>query len=487
MRVVAGQRPREDRRRGDGRRGRVREGPGADRQREAASVALRASTCSCSARSRRSSSSAAVFWFYGRERKTGYDREYEQEPPTDTAPALVPTLLRQGGEAGSFEFTATLFDLIRRGVFTSTPVTTERKTWGGLRSENVSDLELAAGQGRREADAVGERGRARRRGRDRGRPGAALELPRADRGRPDGDEQALHVVQGERRHRGRQPQVVHLARRRAARARPRSCSSALGALLVFLAADGWRSVYPRWNDVVLIGLAVAAFVNAAIVLGALTQRKLWRRRSQDGRGRGRALGGVPALPHRLPAPPGGAAGDARALGAAARLRDRVRDRRAGAAGGAHGDARGARRRRRRSTGSRTAAASAAAPRRWASATSPRASARRSPRRRPARAEAAAASRAAAAEAAAVAAAAPGRRCRVGSGGAPRELVERDRARRGDVERLRVARHRDRRDERRTRASSSSGSPARSAPSTIVTGGARSASASETVPVASSAT
>ena len=67
-----------------------------------------------------------VFWFYGRELETGYDREYEQEPPTDTEPALVPTLLRQGGEAGSFEFTATLFDLIRRGVFTSTPVTTER-------------------------------------------------------------------------------------------------------------------------------------------------------------------------------------------------------------------------------------------------------------------------------------------------------------------------------------------------------------------------
>ena len=72
---------------------------------------------------------AAVFWHYGREVKTGYDREYEQEPPTETEPALVPTLLRQGGEAGSFEFTATLFDLIRRGVFTATPVTTERATW----------------------------------------------------------------------------------------------------------------------------------------------------------------------------------------------------------------------------------------------------------------------------------------------------------------------------------------------------------------------
>ena len=42
---------------------------------------------------------AAVFWLFGRELSTGYDREYEQEPPTDTEPALVPTLLRQGGEA----------------------------------------------------------------------------------------------------------------------------------------------------------------------------------------------------------------------------------------------------------------------------------------------------------------------------------------------------------------------------------------------------
>ena len=74
---------------------------------------------------------AAVFWFWGRERRTDYDREYEQEPPTDTEPALVPTLLRQGGEAGSFEFTATLFDLIRRGIYASKPETTERKIWAG--------------------------------------------------------------------------------------------------------------------------------------------------------------------------------------------------------------------------------------------------------------------------------------------------------------------------------------------------------------------
>src|SRR4029450_9159982 len=121
-----------------------------------------------------------VFWRFGRELRTGYDREYEQEPPTDTQPALVPVLLRQGGVAGSFEFTASFFDLIRRGfyrsaattterspwggrraggfAFTATfsprtrrvfsrsaATTTERSLWGGLRTELVSDLELSAG------------------------------------------------------------------------------------------------------------------------------------------------------------------------------------------------------------------------------------------------------------------------------------------------------------------------------------------------------
>ena len=75
----------------------------------------------------------------------GYDREYEQEPPTETQAALVPELLAQGGTPGSLEFTATLFDLIRRGRYRSTPVTTERKIWGGLKTQQVADLELSLG------------------------------------------------------------------------------------------------------------------------------------------------------------------------------------------------------------------------------------------------------------------------------------------------------------------------------------------------------
>ena len=55
----------------------------------------------------------------------------------------------------------------------------------------------------------------------------------------------------------------------------------IGALLAWIAIDGWRTVYPRWSDVVLLGLAFAAFVNAAVLLGASTRRKLWRRRSRE--------------------------------------------------------------------------------------------------------------------------------------------------------------------------------------------------------------
>src|SRR5581483_3338260 len=86
-----------------------------------------------------------VWLIYGRERRTGYDREYEQAPPTETEPALVPPLLRQDKAAGSQEFTATLFDLIRRGRYRSQPVTTEKKIWGGLRHEDVADLNLTLG------------------------------------------------------------------------------------------------------------------------------------------------------------------------------------------------------------------------------------------------------------------------------------------------------------------------------------------------------
>src|SRR5205814_2082880 len=67
------------------------------------------------------------------------------EPPSDLEPALVPPLLRQAEYPGSLELTATLFDLIRRKYYTSRPVTTTREVWGGVKHEDISDLELSKG------------------------------------------------------------------------------------------------------------------------------------------------------------------------------------------------------------------------------------------------------------------------------------------------------------------------------------------------------
>ena len=191
-----------------------------------------------------------------------------------------PRCSAQGGEAGSYEFTATLFDLIRRGVYASKPVTTERSVWGGLRTESVSDLELSAGKQdsltpweRAVADVVddviadGSERLSRFREKiedDRETMSKRFTSFKAKVGTEVGNRKWLIS-------RGVVPLVLALV-----------AFVAVGALLFYLGVNGWRSVYPRWSDVVLIGLAVAAFVNAAIVLGALTQRKLWRRRSPDG-------------------------------------------------------------------------------------------------------------------------------------------------------------------------------------------------------------
>lgn len=80
-----------------------------------------------------------VYLRYGREPRTGYDREYEQFPPSELSPAEVGTLVTQGAVTEK-QFTATLFDLIRKGVVTAEPAEVTRTTWGGLRSEKITDL-----------------------------------------------------------------------------------------------------------------------------------------------------------------------------------------------------------------------------------------------------------------------------------------------------------------------------------------------------------
>ena len=223
-----------------------------------------------------------VTWLvFGRERKTGYDREYEQEPPSDTPPALVPPLLRQITTPGSNEFTATLFDLIRRGRYTSSPVTTERKVWGGLRTEEIADLEVKIGktdvalQPFEEPIAqvidsvVGSEGRRLTEFRDR------IQASRA--------ENAKRFTTFKQR-------VGAAIRERKWYVSAGSGALALAlvafvvAAIVFLwvAISGWRSGAPRWGDVVLAALGGCAIANAVIVGVALTQVRLWRRRTKAG-------------------------------------------------------------------------------------------------------------------------------------------------------------------------------------------------------------
>jgi uncharacterized membrane protein len=227
---------------------------------------------------------AIVFlvWFaYGRERRTGYDREYEQAPPTDTEPALVPALLRQDKTTGSQEFTATLFDLIRRGRYTSAPVTTERSTWGGLHHEQVSDLLLTVG--------------------DQSVKLARFEEPVADviDSVLDADGERL----SELRSKIEADRTANAKRFTTFKARVETAirerhwyldagAAVLGTalagfvvaavVLLWVGIDGWRPVTPRWSDVVLVALGGCAIANAAMLLGAVTRVRLWRRRTKAG-------------------------------------------------------------------------------------------------------------------------------------------------------------------------------------------------------------
>ena len=221
-----------------------------------------------------------VWWRYGRERRTTYDREYEQEPPTDTQPALVPALLAQGGTPGSLEFTATLFDLIRRGRYRADPVTTERKIWGGLKTQQVADLELALG--------------------DVQTPVEAFEAPVAE------------VVDA----------IVADAPERLSRFRDRieddrtgnserftSFKSAVGSeisgrkwfrndglllllggaallgvaggLTLFIGVRGFNSIAPTWRSIVTIAVGICGVVGATTLVGAAFNRRLWRRRAPE--------------------------------------------------------------------------------------------------------------------------------------------------------------------------------------------------------------
>jgi uncharacterized membrane protein len=88
---------------------------------------------------------AFVYLRYGREPKVDYSERYEREPPTNDPPAVIGAIITQKPSVGSREFTATLFDLIRRGVLKAQPVSVKK---GGLLGEKtMTDLRVDVGSG----------------------------------------------------------------------------------------------------------------------------------------------------------------------------------------------------------------------------------------------------------------------------------------------------------------------------------------------------
>ena len=217
----------------------------------------------------------ATWWLFGRERRTAYDRDYEQEPPSDLEPALVPPLLRQSPAVGSLEFTATLFDLIRRGRYTARPVTTEVRKWL-VSTEPVADLELARGEnGNLTAfeqpvatvvdDVVATGPERLTKFRER-----IADKRTTNAKRFESFKKHVAAAIGERRW-FVGPGLALLV--------PALVVLLLaGGALLWVGIDGFRPVFPRWRDVVLIAVGVCLLVNAAILLVALTRVRLWRRR-----------------------------------------------------------------------------------------------------------------------------------------------------------------------------------------------------------------
>ena len=88
-----------------------------------------------------------VYFKFGKEPEVPQAPDYLFEPPGDDAPALVQALIAEKSSdiSGDItdEFTATLFDLIRRGFIDATATTTPQDSLGGARMKDVGDIAMA--------------------------------------------------------------------------------------------------------------------------------------------------------------------------------------------------------------------------------------------------------------------------------------------------------------------------------------------------------
>jgi uncharacterized membrane protein len=88
---------------------------------------------------------AFVYVRYGREPRVDYAERYVREPPTDDPPAVISAIISQKPSVGTREFTATLFDLIRRGVLKGQPVSVKQGNFLG--EKTITDLRVELGPG----------------------------------------------------------------------------------------------------------------------------------------------------------------------------------------------------------------------------------------------------------------------------------------------------------------------------------------------------
>src|SRR5215210_8660059 len=86
-----------------------------------------------------------IYQRYGREPKVDYAERYEREPPTNDPPAVIGAIITQKPSVGTREFTATLFDLIRRGVLKAEPASAKKD--GLLSEKTITDLRVDVGSG----------------------------------------------------------------------------------------------------------------------------------------------------------------------------------------------------------------------------------------------------------------------------------------------------------------------------------------------------
>ena len=222
---------------------------------------------------------AATYWFFGRERKTGHDREYEQEPPSELDPALVPPLLRQSPAVGSLEFTATLFDLIRKGRYTAKPVTTEKTTWAGLRHEGIADLELSMGSDSPLAEVEGPVAKVIDDVLDGGAERLSNFRERIKERRTENSKRFTAFKKA----------VADITRERhwfRADGLKLLFGAGIpfgvaGAILLWYGIHHFESFAPRWRDALFIAFGACLLVNTAVLFLAGRHVSLWRRRSPE--------------------------------------------------------------------------------------------------------------------------------------------------------------------------------------------------------------